>query len=96
MNKRKQFSIVFYWLAIAFSFLNVVYVVALHWDFILEWKGVGVYSVISFMAIAVVTTIIWLVAFILEKNNKLTIIYWLTILIPSILFTFLPIKFYVE
>jgi len=96
MNKRSLFSKVFYWLAIIVSFVNFAYIVFIHWDFILDGKGVGSFSVMWTAVYGIVTAIVWLVAFVLEKDVKLTIIYWITILAPVLLFAFLPVKFYIE
>ena len=96
MSKRSKFAKVFYGLAIVISLANFIYIIAIHWEFILQGKGVGSFAVIWAMIYGVVTAIIWLIAFILEKNNRLTIIYWLTIFAPVLLLALQPVKFYIE
>jgi len=97
MNKKQKIANVLYWLAIIFSSLNFIAIVIIGWEFIISGKGVGSFAVLWAGIYGTISTIIWFVAFLLDSNKtKLTIVYWLTIAAPVLLFTLLPVKFYIE
>ncbi|MDQ7049646.1 MAG: hypothetical protein Q9M92_08915 [Enterobacterales bacterium] len=97
MNKKQKIANVLYWLAIAFSVLNFLAILIIGWEFIFSGKGVGSFAVLWAGVYATISTIIWFVAFLLDsERTKLTIAYWATIAAPVLLFTLLPVKFYIE
>ena len=93
MNKKQKISNVLYWLAIAFSSLNFIAIIIIGWEFIWSGKGIGSFAALWFVAYCSLSTIIWFVAFLLENKSKLNIVYWITVLVPVLLFALLPVKF---
>lgn len=95
LNKR-SISNALYWLAVLFSYGNLAAIIAMHWSFIISGKGVGSFVTLWFVGYFAVSFVAWLIAFLMSKNRKFDIAYWLSIAIPIVMFLTLPIKFYIE
>jgi len=95
LNKR-NISNTLYWLAVLFSYGNLAAIIVIHWSFIISGKGIGSFATLWFVGYFAMSFVAWLIAFLMSKNRKLDIAYWLSIAIPVVMFLTLPIKFYIE
>lgn len=96
MDLKNKISLTLYWFAIAFSALNFLSILVIGWEFIYTGKGIGSFSFAWFMVYGGVSTSAWLIGFFVCRRVKLDLIYWLTIVIPLVMFFVLPVKFVVE
>ena len=95
LNKA-NISNVLYGLAVLFSYGNLAALIVIQWNFIISGKGIGSFSTLWFLGYFAVSFIVWLIAFLISKNRKWDIAYWISIAIPLVMFFFLPISFYIE
>tara|TARA_R110001583_G_scaffold83183_1_gene219931 strand:- start:331 stop:624 length:294 start_codon:yes stop_codon:yes gene_type:complete len=95
LNK-KGISNILYWLAVLFSYGNLIAIIAIQWEFIISGKGIGSFTTLWFVGYFAISFIAWLIAFLVTKNRNFNIAYWLSIAIPIVMFLTLPIKFYIE
>lgn len=81
------------WTALMLMLLAVLFIYWISWPFIVQWQGVGVYSVVFYCEALVVTGIMWLVSFYYYRNKRLALAYWLTCFLPLPVFVFMPAWF---
>lgn len=96
MSMRVLVANVFYGIVLVLSLGNLIAIIAIHWRFLIEGKGVGSFTVPWFICYFLATFVMWGIAFFLEKNWVLSAIYWVTILVPVLIFMFMPVKFYID
>lgn len=93
---KRTISNILYWLAVLFSYGNLAAMILMHWSFITSDKGIGSFATLWFVGYFSVSFVVWLIAFLMSKNRKLDIAYWLSITIPFVMFLTIPIQFYIE
>ncbi|CCQ09195.1 hypothetical protein PALB_320 [Pseudoalteromonas luteoviolacea B = ATCC 29581] len=96
MDLKNKLSLILYWFAIAFSALNFLAIVIIGWEFIYTGKGIGSFALLWFVGYGAVSTLAWLIGFFVSRRAKLDLIYWLTIVMPLVMFFVLPVKFVIE
>jgi len=93
---RKNLSAVLYFLALAISIGGTVFVIAIHWKFLMAGKGIGTFSVLFIAEYVIVSALLWLIGRLLQPRKKLDRLYWLMTAIPVIMAIVLPVRFYIE
>lgn len=78
--QRKYTARVIYILALLLLIGGAADVVISFWDFIRNGNGIGVYGSLIYYATAFTSAILWGISYLLLKNNKLAIIFWLVFL----------------
>lgn len=83
-----------HWVAMFLAVANTAYFVYLNYRGILEWKGVGVYTIPAFALGAAVSSACWFIAR-LRSRSGLSMLFWAVLFIPLVLMLLLPVAFFV-
>lgn len=96
MKTLNKISVLLYWLAICISISNLIFVLYNDWGFIADGKGLGSFTALWIVIYIFISLILWGASFLLNRNKKKALIFFITILIPMVMLIFFPIYFYVE
>ncbi len=96
VNVKLSIPFILYLIASFFSIGNLFAIVLMHWNFIISGKGLGSFTILWFIGYFILSVVLWGIAFLMERNWQWTIVFWISVLVPILLFTFLPVRFYIE
>ncbi|BAP56922.1 hypothetical protein THII_2625 [Thioploca ingrica] len=73
--------------------LNMIIV---YWPLLAAGKGFSSFEPLWYLSYSIVTIIIWIIAFVIKKHLLWSLAFWVVALIPVVLFSIFPIKFYFD
>lgn len=93
---RHKWSIFCHFLALAISVGNLLAILYMHRVTLFTGRGLGSFVALWFLLYALPSALIWLVGSFLEKQRKLTVVYWGSIGLMVLIMLLVPMKFYID
>ena len=93
---RKNLSVILYLVSLALSIGGTAFVIAIHWRFLMEGKGIGSFSALLIAEYVIASALLWLIGRLLYRHKKLDVLYWGATAIPVVMVIVFPVKFYIE